>query len=128
LNAEQYDYAIVAVGELPFVETAGDNLNLIISAPDTCIIKRVCKHVKCVTILILGRLLVLQPYIGMMAALFPCSEGQGVEDVLFGDYGFTGKLPQTWFKTVDQFPKNVGDKHYDPLCPFNFGLTTEPTK
>jgi len=51
-----------------------------------------------------------------------------VADVLFGDYGFTGKLPRTWFKSVDQLPMNVGDPHYDPLFPFGFGLTTKPTK
>ncbi|KAJ0940989.1 putative glycosidase [Helianthus annuus] len=53
---------------------------------------------------------------------------QGVADVLYGDYGFTGKLARTWFKTVDQLPMNVGDPHYDPLYPFGFGITTEPVK
>ncbi|KAK6147390.1 hypothetical protein DH2020_018302 [Rehmannia glutinosa] len=49
--------------------------------------------------------------------------------VLFGDYGFIGKLSRTtWFKTVDQLPMNVGDKQYDPLFPFGFGLTTKPVK
>uniref|UniRef100_A0A0E0N323 beta-glucosidase n=1 Tax=Oryza rufipogon TaxID=4529 RepID=A0A0E0N323_ORYRU len=56
-------------------------------------------------------------------AWLPGTEGQGVADVLFGDYGFTGKLPRTWFKSVDQLPMNVGDLHYDPLFPFGFGLT-----
>ncbi|KAK2451135.1 beta-glucosidase BoGH3B [Trifolium repens] len=56
------------------------------------------------------------------------TEGYGVTDVLFGDYGFSGKLPRTWFKTVDQLPMNVGDSHYDPLFSFGFGLTTEGNK
>jgi len=43
----------------------------------------------------------------------------------FGDYEFTGELPRTWFKTVDQLPMNVGDSHYDPLFPYDFGLTTK---
>jgi beta-glucosidase len=64
----------------------------------------------------------------LVAAWLPGSEGQGVADVLFGDYGFTGTLSQTWFKTVDQLPMNIGDRHYDPLFPFGFGLTTKPTK
>ena len=63
-----------------------------------------------------------------MAAWLPGTEGQGVADVLFGDYGFTGKLARTWFKSVDQLPMNVGDPHYDPLFPFGFGLTTKPKK
>ncbi|GJW57544.1 lysosomal beta glucosidase-like protein, partial [Tanacetum coccineum] len=52
----------------------------------------------------------------LVAAWLPGSEGQGVADVLYGDYGFTGKLARTWFKTVDQLPMNVGDPHYDPLA------------
>jgi hypothetical protein len=56
------------------------------------------------------------------------SEGEGVADVLFGDYGFTGKLARTWLKRVDQLPMNVGDQHYDPLFPFGFGLTTNPLR
>lgn len=62
----------------------------------------------------------------LVAAWLPGSEGQGVADLLFGDYGFTGKLARTWFKNVDQLPMNVGDLHYDPLFPFGFGLTTKP--
>ncbi|KAL9303846.1 hypothetical protein ACSQ67_021109 [Phaseolus vulgaris] len=64
----------------------------------------------------------------LVAAWLPGTEGSGVTDVLFGDYGFRGKLPRTWFKTVDQLPMNVGDSHYDPLFPFGFGLKTKPHK
>ncbi|KAJ1410271.1 Glycoside hydrolase, family 3, N-terminal [Sesbania bispinosa] len=53
---------------------------------------------------------------------------KGFADLLYGDYEFTGELARTWFKTVDQLPMNVGDKHYDPLFPFGFGLTTNLTK
>ncbi|KAK6139516.1 hypothetical protein DH2020_026747 [Rehmannia glutinosa] len=61
------------------------------------------------------------------SAWLPGNESEGVADLLFGDYGFTGKLSRTWFKRVDQLPMNVGDEHYDPLFPFGFGLTTQPT-
>nr|GMC68147.1 Glycoside hydrolase [Ipomoea batatas] len=84
--------------------------------------------VKCVVVIISGRPLVVEPYVSsidaLVAAWLPGTEGQGVTDVLFGDYGFTGKLSKTWFRTVDQLPMNVGDLHYDPLFPFGFGLTT----
>ncbi|XP_019165993.1 PREDICTED: uncharacterized protein LOC109161886 isoform X2 [Ipomoea nil] len=80
----------------------------------------------------IGRPVVIQPYLpqidALVAAWLPGTEGQGVADVLFGDYGFSGKLPFTWFKTVDQLPMNVGDPHYDPLFPFGHGLITKPTK
>ncbi|KAK1644054.1 hypothetical protein QYE76_061859 [Lolium multiflorum] len=132
VQAGNYDYAIVVVGEPPYAESAGDNLNLTIPAPGLAVIQTVCESVNCVVVLISGRPLVLEPYIGaidaFVAAWLPGSEGQGVADVLFGDYGFTGKLPRTWFRSVDQLPMNVGDEHYDPLFPFGFGLTTEAKK
>jgi beta-glucosidase len=130
--ADKYDYAIVVVGEPPYAETFGDNLNLTIPAPGPSVIQSVCGAAKCVVVLISGRPLVVEPYLGdmdaLVAAWLPGSEGQGVADVLFGDYGFTGKLPRTWFKSVDQLPMNVGDAHYDPLFPFGYGLTTKGTK
>jgi len=57
-----------------------------------------------------------------VAAWLPGTEGDGVADVLFGKHDFEGKLSRTWFKRVDQLPMNVGDKYYDPLFPFGFGL------
>ncbi|OAY82304.1 Beta-glucosidase BoGH3B [Ananas comosus] len=132
VESNKFDYAIVVVGEHPYAETAGDNLNLTIPDPGPSTIKKVCNSVRCVVVLISGRPLVIKPYMGMMDALvaawLPGTEGQGVADVLFGDYGFSGKLSRTWFKSVDQLPMNVGDPHYDPLFPFGFGLTTKPTK
>ncbi|KAJ0793736.1 putative glucan 1,3-beta-glucosidase [Helianthus annuus] len=132
LKSNNYDFAIVVVGEPPYTETFGDNLNLTIPEPGPSTIKNVCGSVKCVVVLIAGRPLVVQPYIdtidALVAAWLPGTEGQGVTDVLFGDYGFTGKLARTWFKSVDQLPMNVGDSHYAPLYPFGFGLTTTPTK
>ncbi|KAJ3673263.1 hypothetical protein LUZ60_006637 [Juncus effusus] len=125
----KYDYAIVVVGERPYAEGFGDEFNLTIPTPGPEIIQKVCKNVKCVVVLISGRPLVVEPYVGLMDAFvvawLPGTEGQGVSDVLFGGYGFTGKLARTWFKSVDQLPMNVGDKHYDPLYPFGFGLTTD---
>ncbi|KAF3794092.1 Beta-glucosidase [Nymphaea thermarum] len=123
-----FSYAIVVVGETPYAETAGDNMNLTIPSPGPSIVQNVCSSVKCVVIVISGRPVVIEPYVSqidaLVAAWLPGTEGQGVADVLFGDYGFTGKLPRTWFKSVDQLPMNVGDRHYDALFPFGYGLTT----
>ncbi|CAN1765337.1 Beta-glucosidase BoGH3B [Linum perenne] len=88
----------------------------------------------CVVIIISGRPLVIEPYVdtidALVAAWLPGTEGRGVADVLFGDHGFSGKLPRTWFKRVDQLPMNIGDNElgFDPLYPFGFGLTTEPVR
>ncbi|XP_074569605.1 uncharacterized protein LOC141826262 [Curcuma longa] len=130
VQSNNFSYAIVVVGEPPYAETAGDSLNLTIAEPGPSTIQNVCSVAKCVVVIVSGRPVVIQPYVPVMDALvaawLPGSEGQGVADVLFGDFGFTGKLPRTWFRTVDQLPLNVGDKNYDPLFPFGFGLTTKP--
>lgn len=128
VKSKKFDYAIVVVGESPTAETKGDNLNLTIPADGLSTIKNVCDNVKCVVILISGRPLVIEPILpsveAFVAAWFPGSEGQGVADVLYGDYGFSGKLSRTWFRRVDQLPMNFGDTNYDPLFPFGFGLKT----
>lgn len=132
VKANHFSYAIVVVGETPYAEMFGDSANLTIPEPGPSVISNVCRVVKCVVVVISGRPVVIEPYVAhidaLVAAWLPGSEGQGVADVLFGDYGFTGKLARTWFKSVDQLPMNVGDPHYDPLFPFGFGLTTEPVK
>ncbi|XP_019069768.1 uncharacterized protein [Solanum lycopersicum] len=132
VKSNKFDYAIVVVGEVPYAEMLGDSSNLTIPEPGSSTINNVCGAVTCVVVIISGRPVVLEPYVdkidGLVAAWLPGTEGQGVADVLFGNYGFTGKLARTWFKSVDQLPMNVGDPHYDPLFPFGFGLTTQPLK
>ena len=127
MKANNFSYAIVVTGELPYSESSGDNENLTIPEPGPTTITDVCSSVKCVVVLITGRPVVIEPYLpeinALVAAWLPGTEGKGVTDVLFGDYGFTGTLARTWFKTVDQLPMNFGDPHYDPLFPFGFGLT-----
>ncbi|KAL8501002.1 hypothetical protein ACS0TY_020547 [Phlomoides rotata] len=130
MKANDFSYAIVAVGELPYVETSGDSQTLTIEESGYTTISNVCESVKCVVVLISGRPVVIEPYLekmdALVAAWLPGTEGQGITDVLYGAYRFTGKLARTWFRTVDQLPMNVGDPHYDPLFPFGFGLTTSP--
>nr|GME04145.1 lysosomal beta glucosidase-like [Ipomoea batatas] len=129
MKSNNFSYAIVVVGEFPYVEYYGDSLNLTITEPGLTIVSNVCLIMKCVVVLVSGRPLVIEPYLplidALVAAWLPGTEGGGVADVLFGDYPFTGKLPRTWFKNVEQLPMNVGDPHYDPLFPFGFGLTTK---
>jgi beta-glucosidase len=59
----------------------------------------------------------------IIAAWLPGTEGQGVADVLFGNYKPTGKLSFTWPKSMDQLPINVGDSNYEPLYKYGFGLS-----
>jgi len=51
----------------------------------------------------------------------PGTEGEGVADVLFGDYKPTGKLPWTWPRNNDQLSAN--NMMGKPLFPYGFGLT-----
>ncbi|CAN4100717.1 unnamed protein product [Withania somnifera] len=130
VKSNEFDYGIVVVGEVPYAEMFGDSSNLTIIEPGPSTINNVCGVVKCVVVVVSGRPVVLEPYVdnidAVVAAWLPGTEGRGVADALFGDYGFTGKLARTWFKSVDQLPMNVGDRHYNPLFPFGFGLTTQP--
>ena len=59
----------------------------------------------------------------LIAAWLPGMAGEGVADVLFGDYNPTARLSYTWPRNIDQVPINVGDKDYNPLFPFDYGLS-----
>ncbi|KFK35444.1 hypothetical protein AALP_AA5G285000 [Arabis alpina] len=122
-------YTIVVVGEVPYAETKGDSSTLSIAEPGPATISNTCgSGMKCLVVLVTGRPLVIEPYLEKIDALavawLPGTEGSGVTDVLFGDHPFTGTLPRTWMKNVAQLPMNVGDKNYDPLFPFGFGIKT----
>jgi beta-glucosidase len=80
-----------------------------------------------VVVLLSGRPMVLGETLdtshAFVAAWLPGTEGQGVADVLFGDFAPTGKLSYSWPRSHDQLPINVGDEGYDPLFAYGYGLT-----
>ncbi|HCC23160.1 TPA: beta-glucosidase [Candidatus Falkowbacteria bacterium] len=95
------DVGIVVVGEKPYAEGWGDNANPSLSPEDLSAIENVkAKSKKIVVIIVAGRPLDIKEYAqnwdAIVASWLPGSEGQGVADVLFGDYAFTGKLPVAW--------------------------------
>jgi beta-glucosidase len=123
-----YKVAIVVIGETPYAEGKGDKLLLELDAIDLNVLRKVkAVGVPTVVVLVSGRPLVvtdqLPDWAAFVAAWLPGTEGQGVADVLFGDYNPTGKLPHTWPRSIKQIPINVGDSDYDPLFPFGFGLS-----
>ncbi|KAI8016687.1 Beta-glucosidase BoGH3B [Camellia lanceoleosa] len=131
--SQDFSFAIVAVGEGPYAEHAGDNSDLIIPFNGAELISSVADRVPTLVILISGRPLVLEPWLlekvdAIMAAWLPGSEGEGIADVIFGDHQFQGQLPMTWFKRVEQLPIHSEENSYDPLFPFGFGLTTNDKK
>ncbi|MCP5061803.1 MAG: beta-glucosidase [Ignavibacteriae bacterium] len=122
------DVVVVVVGEDPYAEMFGDRENLVLGENDLNVIKKVKASGKpMVVILLSGRPLIVNSVIkdsdAFVAAWLPGTEGQGVADVLFGDVNFSGKLSVTWPKSMKQIPINVGDKEYDPLFPYGFGLS-----
>ena len=127
-GAEGSDIAILVVGEKPYAEMFGDKQNLVLSSEDSLLIANFkTKNIPFVVVLISGRPLIVNSEIeksnAFIAAWLPGSEGDGIADILFGDYAPTGKLSQTWPKNMEQIPINVGDKIYEPLFPFGFGLS-----
>jgi beta-glucosidase len=141
------DVGVVVVGETPYAEGFGDvggprwgfdpgetelrpEKTMHLSAEDKAAVDRVCAAAKrCVVVVISGRPMIVEsPQLGaidaLVAAWLPGSEGAGVADVLFGKRPFTGRLPMTWPRTLDQEPINIGDEDYDPLYPYGHGLRT----
>lgn len=126
-SGQDYSYAIVVVGEGPYVETGGDDLELKIPFNGTELVSLVAEKVPTLMILVTGRPLVLEPQLlekidALVVAWLPGSEGNGITDVIYGDYAFEGRLPVTWFKSVDKLPIHAGDNSSEPLFPFGFGL------
>ena len=123
---------IVTVGELPYAEGLNDLADLRLSPADIEIINRVRAKVdKLVVVILSGRPLVItdqfQTADAWVAAWLPGSEGEGVADVLLGDYPFIGKLPYTWPRTNAQLPINENNSTGKtgcaaPLFPFGYGL------
>ncbi|MFI5895744.1 glycoside hydrolase family 3 protein [Actinoplanes sp. NPDC051513] len=135
---------VVVVGETPYAEGFGDvggpawpwgtpaqtePKSMTLQPGDKAVVARVCAAVPtCVVLLVSGRPQVITDQLPVMDALvaswLPGSEGAGVADVLFGKRPFTGRLPLSWPATVDQLPINVGDRDYQPLYPYGWGLRT----
>jgi beta-glucosidase len=122
------DLGIVVIGETPYAEMNGDRTDLSLSDEDVAAVETMKKAgIPVVVVLFSGRPLVIERILddadAIVAAWLPGTEGQGVADVLFGDYKPTGKLSLTWPRSTAQQPINFGDATYDPLFPYGFGLS-----
>lgn len=146
----RHQAAIVVIGERPYAEGMGDirlaervepgsgpksaklapygaTLELAVLHPeDLATIRAITtKGIPAVVVLISGRPLVVNQELdearAFVAAWLPGTEGQGVADVLFGEYDFQGRLSFSWPKGPED-NCNLGDEGYDPRFPFGFGL------
>jgi beta-glucosidase len=119
---------LVVVGETPYAEMKGDRKDLRLSAKDVALVQKAKQSgAPVVTILLSGRPLVLGAALdasqAFVAAWLPGTEGQGVADVLFGDYKPSGKLPHAWPRTNEQATGPAGKAGAgEPLFALGFGL------
>jgi len=119
---------VAVIGETPYAEGKGDKTDLTVTSDDVAVVKALKQAgLKTVVVLIAGRPMILDPIMSyadaIVVAWLPGSEGAGVTDILFGDAHPSGKLPQTWPRSMSQIPINYGDATYDPLYAFGYGLT-----
>jgi beta-glucosidase len=129
-GAQGATLGVVVVGEMPYAEGSGDRADLSLGKEDVAAVNNMKKAgIPVVVIVISGRPVLVNDILpqsdALIAAFLPGTEGQGVADVLFGDYKPTGKLSYSWPKSNGQLPLNVNmpkDK-YDPLFKLGYGLT-----
>ena len=124
-DAVRADVGIVVVGETPYAEGLGDQDDLILTSGHLAAIENMQQYAdKVVVILISGRPLIITDQIddwdAVVAAWLPGTEGQGIADVLFGEYPFSGTLSFMWPRSMDQIPYDATIE--DPLFPIGFGL------
>ncbi|MBO4679108.1 MAG: glycoside hydrolase family 3 C-terminal domain-containing protein, partial [Lachnospiraceae bacterium] len=129
------DVIVTVVGENPYSESGGDakpsELKPIVA--DVKLLESIEENIAAngnapvkVLIVIAGRPIDINEYVdkydAVVMAFLPGTEGEGIADVLFGDYDFTGTLPMTWVKDFSK----VDEKHSLPeseiLFPYGFGL------
>ena len=118
------DLAIVVIGEDPYTEFFGDKDNLDLLEEDIQTINNLKdKGYKILVLLISGRPMNIADHLdnwdGFAAIWLPGTEGDGVSDILFGDFQSTGKLSYPW-------PLNAEDganaPENDLLYNIGFGL------
>ena len=138
VDPAKFDAVVAVIGEAPYAEGDGDigasgTLRHASRYPqDLAVLQAVHgKGKPVVTVFLSGRPLWTNDLMNLsdtfIAAWLPGTEGRGVADLLVaGKDGkaadFSGKLSFSWPKGVCQTPLNVGDKGYDPLFAWGYGL------
>lgn len=133
---EKPDVAVVVFGEDPYAEGVGDIPTLEYSPgnkKDLALLQSFqSQNIPVVALFITGRPLWINPELNasdaFVAIWLPGSEGVGIADVIMKDetdaiqHDFHGKLSFSWPRDPNQIV-NIGDKNYNPLFPYGFGLT-----
>ncbi len=152
--SDDFDVAIVVIGETPYSEGQGDigafaTLEHARQSPDDLAVMQAIRerapNLPIVTVFVSGRPLHVNKELNLsdafVAAWLPGSEGAGVADVLFGEHEFSGKLSFSWPSADCQTPYNrlpndypgdsapsdsapSDDSDGQALFAYGFGLTT----
>jgi beta-glucosidase len=139
IDLNQYDVAVVAIGETPYAEGLGDirtsqSLEHAKLQPEDLAVLQTLHDagVPVVTLWVAGRPLYVNKELNrsdaFVAAWLPGSEGDGIADVIFTkhngrvNHDFTGKLAFSWPAEDCQTSLNVGQQ-FGALFPYGFGLT-----
>ncbi len=141
-NWQNSDVVVIVLSELPYAEGVGDNSVLTLTGgnahPGNLAALALARDAKAsgktvIGVLISGRPLLLEDNLdyfdAFVAAFLPGSEGgDGISDLLFGDYNFSGKLAFTWPKDISQVGYNSNLDSYNEaivMYPYQFGLKYE---
>lgn len=131
------DVAIVVFGEQPYAEFQGDVTELDFKPEDSLKTLRElqAKGIPTVSVFLSGRPMWVSPELNasdaFVAAWLPGSEGAGVADVLFRNvnnsvqYDFAGRLSFSWPSNPLDVELNLGNKDYQPLFAYGYGLSIE---
>ncbi len=127
-GAQGAGVGVVVIGETPYAEMNGDRKDLVLAPEDVKAVTNMkAAGIPVVVVLVSGRPMILDGVLdkadALIAAWLPGTEGDGVADVLFGSYKPTGKLSHSWPRSTAQIPINKGDKNYDPLFAYGYGLS-----
>ncbi len=119
---------VVVIGELPYAEFDGDRAGLELDPLDLDAVANMkAAGIPVVVILFSGRPMILGDVLNkagaFIAAWLPGTQGEGIADVLFGDFKPVGKLSFAWPRSMAQVAMHAGDKHYSPLFPYGYGLS-----
>jgi beta-glucosidase len=148
-KARQSDVVVMVMGISPSVEgeemdvktegfRGGDRTDISLPKPQEELIKEIHALGKPVVLVLLGGSALAvnwaDEHVGaILDAWYPGEEGgTAIADILFGDYNPSGRLPVTFYKSVNQLPAfddyRMEGRTYryfkgDPLYPFGFGLS-----
>jgi beta-glucosidase len=119
---------VVVIGERPYAEGDGDRADLKLAQEDVDAVANMkAAGIPVVVVLFSGRPMILGGVLdqadALMAAWLPGTEGEGIADILFGDFKPKGKLSYAWPRSMAQVATHPRDKGYDPLFRLGYGLT-----